>query len=821
MLELLDDLRSSLRVLRRRPVFALMAVTILALGLSSSVAVYTYVRAFAQPFPGVDHRGLTRLFGVDDENPYLDISYLDYLDYAAATGDAFDEIGAVAPYYAASVRRERMTEVAFLSAVSGRYFSVLGIETVVGRGLQPDDDDPSATPVAVLSHSWWQRSFGGDPSVIGTTLYLNFRPFVVVGVATPEFLGGASDSRPEVWIPMAPFADRYTNWARRAENRDIPLVRVYARLRDGVSKEQGLSALRTVASGLNETYPPPDGPRQLRLDPATWIDPRVRLAENPTVRLMMGAAAGLLVLVCANVANLLLAVATGRRREIALRAAIGASPGRIARQILAENVLLSTLAGGVAMVLAGPAAARLGSYFARPSVWGANVSREVAVDWHVLVFALIACVATGLVAGLLPALGASRQDLVNTLKTDATLDATGPRRLVGRRLPAAPELLVSTQVGLAVVLLVVAGLVVRTLTTVTNRDPGFAHEQMVAAQISTSSTEVAASDRENFLREMAAALSREPWIRGAGVSGYALLAGHPSLNLRVDDRDDTVPLLFSTVVPDFFESVGVDVTQGRSFVEGDSAGSGQVAMVNEALVRRFFEGKTPVGRSLWLPAGDGTQQRFEIVGVSHDVMARNFMIEPEPLVYFPYAQRTSGTSNALMITTAIDPAAAVPLLYRWLRDYEPYLAIINVLPYSDVISGFVYTQRMNAELFSLLAVFGLTLAAVGIFGVMSLTVSQRTHEVGIRMAIGARSGEIGRMVIGQAMIPVALGLALGLIASYALAGVVRSLLFGVEPGDPLALIGGTALLVAAALAAAYLPSRRAAAVDPAKALRAT
>jgi ABC-type antimicrobial peptide transport system permease subunit len=174
-----------------------------------------------------------------------------------------------------------------------------------------------------------------------------------------------------------------------------------------------------------------------------------------------------------------------------------------------------------------------------------------------------------------------------------------------------------------------------------------------------------------------------------------------------------------------------------------------------------------------------------------------------------------------MITTAIDPAAAVPLLYRWLRDYEPYLAIINVLPYSDVISGFVYTQRMNAELFSLLAVFGLTLAAVGIFGVMSLTVSQRTHEVGIRMAIGARSGEIGRMVIGQAMIPVAIGLALGLIASYALAGVVRSLLFGVEPGDPLALIGGTALLVAAALAAAYLPSRRAAAVDPAKALRAT
>lgn len=818
MLELLTDLRSSLRVLRRRPVFALMAVTILALGLSSGVAVYTYVRAFSQPFPGVDHRGLTRLFDVDDENPYNDISYLDFLDYAASAGDEFDEIAGVRLYHAASVRRENMTEVAFLSAVSGGYFSVLGIEMAIGRGLLHDDDTPTATPVVVLSHSWWQRGFNGDTSVIGTTLYLNFRPFIIVGVARAEFVGGASDFRTDVWIPFAPFRDRYTNWARMAENREIPLVRVYARLRDGGRKERGLAALQTIAAGLNETYPGQDGPRQLRLDQATWIDPRARIAEAPTVRLMMGAAGGLLLLVCANVANLLLAVATGRRREIALRTAIGASPGRIARQMLAENVLLSTLAGVVAMVLASPAAARLGSYFARPSIWGENVSREAAVDWHVLAFALAVSVATGLVAGLLPALGASRQNLVNTLKTDTMVGTNGPRRLFGRRLPTAPQLLVSTQVGLAVVLLVVAGLVVRTLTTVTNRDPGFAHEQMVAAQISTSSTQVAASDRENFLREMAAALSREPWVQGATVAGYALLSPHRSVNVRPDGQDEAGPMLYSTVIPGFFESIGADVTQGRRFVDGDSAGTGDVVIVNEALVRRFFDGEVPVGRSLWLPAGDGSQQQFEIVGVSRDIMV-NFLVEPEPLVYFPYAQRTSGTSNALMINTAMDPAAAAPLIARWLRDYEPYLAIINVLPYSEVIQGFVYTQRMNAELFLLLAVFGLTLAAVGIFGVMSLTVSQRTREVGIRMAIGARSSEIGRMVIGQAMIPVAIGLAVGLAASFALTGLVRNLLFGVEPGDPIALVGGTAVLVAAAFVAAYLPSRRAAAVDPAKALR--
>jgi ABC-type antimicrobial peptide transport system permease subunit len=266
-----------------------------------------------------------------------------------------------------------MTEVAFLEAVSGSYFSVLGVETILGRSLTVDDDRPGADPVAVLSHRWWQRSFGGEPSVLGRTIYLNFRPFTVVGVASPQFLGTAASFRPDVWIPFAPFRDRYTGWAAMAEDRDTPLVRVYGRLRTGVGEARARAGLASVAGGLDEAYPRKTRPRRIHLGRATWIDPSARLSETPTVRLMMVAAAVFLLLACANVANLLLSLSAGRQREISVRAALGASPGRLFRQVLTENVLLSGVAGGVALLLAGPASARLGSYFARPSVWGANV----------------------------------------------------------------------------------------------------------------------------------------------------------------------------------------------------------------------------------------------------------------------------------------------------------------------------------------------------------------------------------------------------------------------------------------------------------------
>ncbi len=840
----MHDLHAAIRGLLRRPYYPIVAVTILALGLSASIAVFTYVNGFYQPFPGVDAKRLVRVFGVESEEPYQDVSYLDFLDLAeTGAGDGtFEGVAAVQPYYAASVRLENMTEVAFLEAVSGDYFSVLGIETGIGRGLAAEDDRPGADPVAVISHEWWQRSFSAKESVIGSTIYLNYRPFTVVGVASPSFLGSASDFRPNVWIPIAPFRDRYTGWARRAENRDMPLVRVYARLGAGGSEQQARSELAGLAAGLDELHPraaPEEGDaartaRRFDLDAATWIDPRSRVEEWSTVRLMSAAAAGLLLLVCANVANLLLSVAVRRQREMSVRAALGASPGRLVRQVMIENVLLSGLAGVVALFLAGPASRRLGAYFARPSVWGENVAREATVDFSVIAFALGIAFVTGVVAGLLPAFRVWRRDLLATLRSDAAADASGSsarlaasRRLgIGaRRLPGIRDLLVSTQVALSIVLLVVAGLVLRTLDRVADLDPGFAVEPMVVTHISTSSTDLEPEERDRFFRDLAARLSEEPWVRSATFADYPLLSPHRSAELLLDTaggdgRDEPESLVISNVIPGFFEALSIEVRDGRTFTDTDETGSRDVAVVNEALAERYFGGQNAVGRRLWRPAMDEAPKReYEIVGVVRDTRTQDLLVEPPPTVYFSYPQHRHPTGNALMITAAGDPRAAVPQLYRWLRDYEPFLAIINVVPYRDVVSGFLYTHRMNAEMFSLLAVLGLTLSAIGIFSVVSLAVSRRTREIGIRVAIGAERGDIGRLILGRAFASVALGLVLGLGVALTLAELVRGLLYGVEPTDPLTLAGGAGVLVLAAFLAAYLPARRAAALEPTIALR--
>ncbi len=818
MSDILYDLQCSIRTLRRRPFYPFVAVIILALGLSASVAVFTYINAFYQPFPGVDAHRLIRIFGIDDEGGYQDISYLDFRDYAAAQR-TFEAIGATSPFYAASVRLEAMTEVAFLEAVSGDFFAVLDLQLTVGRGITADDDRPGAESVAVISHDWWQRSFNADPAVVGSTIYLNFRPFTVVGVMAPEFLGTEANFRPDAWIPFAPFRDRYTSWAAQAEDRDVPLVRVYARMRPGVTQDRALTELATVAAGLDDMYPQQSASRRLRVEAANWIDPRSRLSEVPTVRLMIVAAGVLLLLVCANVANLLLAVALGRQHETTMKAALGASPGRLVRQVLLENVLLSAVAGGVALLLAGPASARLGSYFARPSVWGANVAREAGVDLRVVAFAIGIAIATGLIAGLLPAIRASRRNLLDMLNPASDL-APASRRIWGARAPGVNDVLVAAQVALSVVLLVVAGLVLRTFVTVGNLEPGFSYDRLVVTHISTSSTTLEIAERDRFFREVAARLSEEPWVRAATVADYPLLSPHPEAELRLEGQSDLVPLVYSRVIPGFFPALGIAVTRGRGFTIGDTTGAPDVVVVSESVARRFFAGQEPVGRSLWWPGADGRADRgFEIVGVVPDVKTRDFMGEPEPTVYFSYPQHAYPTGSALLVAVNGDPGTAVPRLHRWLRDFEPHLAIVNVVTYNDVVGGFLYAQRMNAEMFSVLAALGLGLAAVGIFGVMSIAVSRRTKEIGIRMSVGAARGDIGRLVIGRALPPVALGIGLGLAVSFAMTGLVRGLLYGVEPTDPLSLASGACILLAATLLAAYLPARRAARVDPVQALR--
>jgi len=381
-------------------------------------------------------------------------------------------------------------------------------------------------------------------------------------------------------------------------------------------------------------------------------------------------------------------------------------------------------------------------------------------------------------------------------------------------------MLLSTQVALSVVLVVLAGLLLRTLGAVNDLDPGFDYERMVASYVSTSSTSVEVEGRERFFRELAERLAEEPWVRGAAIADAAILSPHSRAALRLEGEPDPVRRTISRVNPGFFETLGIGVVQGRSFLATDLADAPGVAVVNETFADRFFDGGRALDRRIvWPGQGDAEDRSFEVVGVARDAKSRDFIAEPEPVVYFSYPQHSYPSGSALMVATTGDPAAAIERLYAWLREFEPHIAIVNALPYPEVVRGFTYVQRMNAELFTVLAALGLGLAAIGIFSVMSLSVSRRSREIGIRMAIGAERGDIGRLVVGRALGPVALGVALGLTASFGLTRLVRGLLHGVEPTDPLTLAAGSLVLITAALTASYLPARRAATVDPVIALR--
>jgi len=814
---LVHEIRFAVRGMVRRPFYRAVAVIILALGLGAIISVFTYLNGFHQTFPGANPRGLVQLFGATDQAPYQDISYLDFLDYAESTR-SFESVAAVQSYYAASVRLEEMTVVAFLDAVAGDYFRVLGVRAEIGRLLTADDDRPDAEPAAVISFAWWRTQFNGDPSVLGSTLYLNYRPHTIVGVASPEFVGSASDARPHVWIPVASFRDRYVSWDRLALNRDIPLVRVFARLRDGVSEARAEEDLMRVARNLDEAYPPPDAPRRAHLQPATWIDPRARLAESSTNRIILLAAGGFLILVCANVANLLLSVFSARKREVALQAALGASRGRLGRGVLIENVLLALLAGGLAVGLAVPASARLGSYFARPSVWGETVSREFTLDLRVVGFAIGISLLTGVLAGSLPAIRAMGRNLMEVLKADP-VERAGPRGLFGKRTPGLRDVLMSGQVALSVVLLIVSGLVLKTLSNAGNIDPGFDYENLIGSHISTSSTSLVPEEREQFFREVEERIAEEPWVRSATVSGNALLSGHGSVNARGVGAEEPQSILLSRVHDGFFEKLNIELVGGRTFASFDSAGGASVAVLNRPAAERLFPDGDAVARRLWFVNEGVEDQEFEVVGVVGDTRVRNFLIPAEPAVYLPFAQQAYGSGSAILVTTMGDPDLAVSMLHRWLRDFEPHLAIVNAISYKEVVRGAIYTQRMNAELFSLLAVLGLFLAGVGIFGVVSLSVSRRTREIGVRKALGATGGEINGLVVRQALGPVMVGLTVGVAASLAASKLVRSLLLGVEPSDPLGLVGGSLVLILTAVVAAYLPAQRAGKVDPVRALK--
>jgi len=549
---LIQDLKDGVKRLARHPGFAFLGAGTLALGLAAGAAVFTYVNAYSQPFPGADVDEVYELFQSSEAMAFGPLSYPDFLDLRGALGGQAELVATGQSHFGASVRREDFTEVIFGQSVTGGFFRALGVEMSLGRGLSPDDDRVDAPPAVVIAHEYWVRRYGGDPGTLGRTILLNNRPYTIVGVAGPSFLGTSSARRPQVFMPLEQYKIVY--WARSdtETNRETGAVAPYLRVGPGVEPGVLEDLVASLAANLDGEAPLVDRTRRFLLRPATWIHPAVREAELPTTRIMLLAAAGLLLLACANMANLLLSVGARRGEELALRAAVGASRGRLVRQMLAENLILALVAGAAAFALAGPAADRISSYFASPSVWGLNVPRETHVDPGVFTFALLAAVATGLITGLLPALRASTRDPALALKAGGRWSSQGGRGR-GRWPFGTRDILVSVQVALSVVLLFVAGLVLRTLDSARKLDPGFNVDRTLASYVSTSSIGTPVEEREVFFRELARRFEELPWVTAATVAEQAPLSGHPVQDLRADGVDLPITSTIARVVPGYFE----------------------------------------------------------------------------------------------------------------------------------------------------------------------------------------------------------------------------------------------------------------------------
>lgn len=794
------------RPLLSRPSHPVLAVLVLAAGLAATISTFTYIRAFSRPFPGVESDGLLRLFDEREGQAFGDVSWLDFLDYRDAAAESV-ELGAVQRFYAASVRHEARAEVAFIEAISGEYFPVVRARAHIGRLLGPEDDLEGSEPATVISYAWWQTSFGGREDILGQTIQLNFRPFTIVGVTAPEFLGSNGDSRPQLWMPIAHFRTRYTNWDAAAQDRDVPLVMVLGRVRESVSPARARQELERLATNLDREFARPESPRRLALRPATWLDPSSRIAESDTIRIMTLAALGFLLLVCANVANILLSIASTEDRSNAIRAAVGASPRRLALEGLVRNLSLAIAAGGIGLLLAVPLSKRLGDYFARPSVWGEYVPRAFSVDGSVVAFGLTLALLTGLVATL-PAL---RATLSHAPKRPLHPEADLAPRAIGRRLLpfSLRDVMVSVQSGLAILLLILSGLVLRTFSTTNAVSPGFESSDLVGGLVSVSSLGIPREESRAFFDGLLEALRREPWVAAASVGGALPLSGHPTAQVRSATMVEGVPMLMARHSHDFLDVLGAGVIEGRGFEPLDDPAEPSVLLNRSAAEVLSPEGAA-VGMSLTVPGPSGGPIQVEVAGVVEDVKLRSLLAEPEPAFFVRYDDATWPTTNAILVRTA-GPAtpATIGEFRRWMNAYEPHMTVINSVSYRDVVAGSLYTQRMNAELFTGVAGLGLALACAGIFSVVSLAVTRRRREIGIRKAMGATPLRIQARMVGRALLPVAVGGATGFGLALIGAGLVESLLFGISPLDPTALLAGVVTLLLASALAAFLPAWKA------------
>lgn len=811
-----QDLRYAARTLLRAPGFTAVAVLTLALGIGANATMFGVLDAlFLSPPPGVHEPDrVQRIYIVRDEGTMSTPeggagSYPDYRDLRAGTR-AFTGIAGQLPSGAMSLGRGEAAREVTGMRVTGGYFPTLAVRPTLGRFFGPAEDSvPGASPVAVISHAFWQSSFGGDADVIGREVFLEGDVYTIIGVA-PENFHGIDNEPVDVWVPTA-----MDSWEEFLSSRGFSGLELFGRLAPGVPPERAASEAAAALRHASETAALPEW-LQPDPTPGVFLGPTnealgPKRAEPATVALWLALVTGIVLLIaCANVANLLLARATGRRREIAVRTAIGAGRTRLLRQLFTESLLLALL-GGIAGLLLTLWSTGLIRLFPLPPL--ASV-----INGRMLLFVLGATVLTGVLFGLIPALHSSKTNLAGALR-DGTAGA-------GRARSRTRTALLVAQVALSFILLIGAGLLVRSLAKAQSVELGIDADHLL--YVSVDLGDVGYSDAaQDAFRERAVERLRTlpgvagvstayfPPLSGSGMSiGEISMPGRESLP-KAQEGPYTVP-----VGPDYFQTTGTPLLRGRAFTKADREGSPPVMLVNETMAALYWPDGSAVGACLTIGDGDetGPPPCTEVVGVTQDIRHRPLELAP-PKYYVPLAQ-TKSSGRVIILRTRGEPQAMVEQVRSVVQNLAPGLPFVSVTPATEKVAPALRPFRLGAMLFSLFGVLALLLAAIGLYGVVAFTVAQQTREIGVRIALGAATGDVLRLVIVRTMVFVLLGVAIGMAGALGVTRFMEGLLYGVETLDAPTFVAVPLLLLAVALLAAYLPARRATRVDPMVALRA-
>ena len=810
-----SDLKYAVRSLAKTPWLTAVVVITLALGIAANTAVFSWTRGvLLHPLPGVTDVG--RLFALETLPPagggaYIENSYPDFRDYRDSSRSL---AGAIAfQDRALSLGDATQAELIWAEFVSGNFFDVLGVRPVTGRFFRTEEqeDAPGKHPVVVISERFWQRHFHADPEIIGKAVRLNGRELTVIGVAPAEFLGTIVGLTYDFWLPlsMEPLLGGADNWL---ESRAARALHVLARLKPGVSLPQARAEIQTIARRLAQSYPQSNAGINTTLVPISQASYGVSEFIAPLLETLLGAGAVVLLIVCANVANLMLLRATTRQKEFGIRLALGASRSRVIGQLLLESLLLAGLGGVPGLVLAGRMAGWL--QFFIPATY-LPVALNFPLDSTVLAFTLTISLLAGLLCGLIPALQIVRHGRFGSLG-DSGRGAIGDAR--AHRLRGG---LVISEVALALVVLIGASLFLESYRHAKHTDLGFDPSHVLLAGIDLSEKGYGTEQGKLFMRHLRDRLGELPGVQAVSF-GHAPLGfdRDNSASVQVDGylsrRGEDMSALWAQVWPGYFDLMRIGLIEGRDFTDRDHSQAPPVVIVSEAFAHRFFRGQEPVGRKLRLGG-----REYTVLAVVKDIKYHSLSESPQPYVYLPMQQAWEPhTGIGVLVRTKGPPEQIVPTLQRELRSVDPRVNLDVVFALSDFISASWFVQKVAASLLGVLGTLALLLAALGLFSVTAYTVSQRTQEIGIRMALGAQAVDVFRPVLGQALRLAMVGVGIGLVLSFALTRLVASQLLGVSATDPLTFIGVSCLLCAVALAASFIPARRATKVDRLIALRA-